>query len=121
MPTPRKVVLDLLKDLVCLCIPNLHICVTSRPEIDIKRALEPLPHTAVSLHDESGQKEDISDYVNSVVYSDGRCGAGGMKRRSWLSRSCLIKRTECESALLCLAINPYRFFFVQVPMGILSA
>ena len=76
MPTPREVVLDLLKDFVCLCIPNLHICVTSRPEIDIKRALEPLPHTAVSIHDESGQKEDISDYVSSVVYSD-------RKMRSW--------------------------------------
>jgi len=24
----------------------------------------------VSLHDESGQKQDIIDYINSVVYSD---------------------------------------------------
>ena len=33
-----------------------------------------------------------------------------MKRRSWLSRSCLLKQTECENAPLCLAISPYRFF-----------
>ncbi len=70
MPTPREVVLDLLEDLVRLCIPNLHICFTSRPEVDITKVLGPLPHSAVSLHDESGQKKDISDYVNGVVYSD---------------------------------------------------
>jgi len=70
MPTPREVVLDLLEDLVRLCIPNLHICVTSRPEIDIKNVLGPLAGSAVSLHDESGQMKDISDYVSNVVYSD---------------------------------------------------
>ncbi|KAH9019496.1 hypothetical protein EDB84DRAFT_614294 [Lactarius hengduanensis] len=35
-PTPRAVVLDFLEDLVELNVPNLHICVTSRPEADIK-------------------------------------------------------------------------------------
>ena len=76
MPTPREVVLDLLEDLVRLRIPNLHICVTSRWEIDIKKALELLPHSAVSLHDEIGQKRDISDYVRRVVYAD-------RKMQSW--------------------------------------
>ncbi|KAH9007447.1 hypothetical protein EDB84DRAFT_219794 [Lactarius hengduanensis] len=70
MPTPRAVLLDLLEDLLGLCIPNLHICVTSRPEIDIKIVLEPLVYSAVSLHEESGQKKDISDYVNTVVNSE---------------------------------------------------
>ncbi|KAH9012794.1 hypothetical protein EDB84DRAFT_923055 [Lactarius hengduanensis] len=70
LPTPRTVLLGLLEDLVGLGIPNLHICVTSRPEVDIKTVLEPLAYTAVSLHDESGQKRDISDYVNTVVNSD---------------------------------------------------
>jgi len=72
MPTPREVVLDLLEDLVGLYLPNLHICVTSRPEIDITKVLEPLSHSAVSLHDESGQKRDICDYVNTVVNSDSK-------------------------------------------------
>ncbi|KAI0262140.1 hypothetical protein BGY98DRAFT_1192632 [Russula aff. rugulosa BPL654] len=40
LPTPREEVLDLVKNLVSLRIPNLHICVTSRPEIDIQSALE---------------------------------------------------------------------------------
>ena len=58
------------KVLVNLVLPNLHICVTSRPEIDIRNAIEPLTAFRVSLHDETGQKEDIADYVRSIVYSD---------------------------------------------------
>lgn len=70
MPSSREQVLDLVKDLVDLCPPNLHICVTSRPEIDIKTILEPLTPLRVSLHDQSGQKKDIIEYVSSVVDSD---------------------------------------------------
>jgi len=70
LPTPREQVLDLLEDLVGLSLPNLHLCVTSRLEIDIRASLEPLTLRHVSLHDQSGQKQDIADYVTSVVYSD---------------------------------------------------
>ncbi|KAI9442926.1 hypothetical protein H4582DRAFT_1846799, partial [Lactarius indigo] len=70
IPSPREQVLTLVKELVDLRLPNLHICVTSRPEFDIRATLTPLAHHRVSLHDESGQKKDIVDYVNSVVYSD---------------------------------------------------
>ena len=70
LPTPREEVLDLVKNLVTLRVPNLHICVTSRPEIDIQSSLEPLTSLRVSLHNESGQKKDIVDYIASVVYSD---------------------------------------------------
>jgi hypothetical protein len=70
IPSPRQKVLRLVKELVELRIPNLHICVTSRPEIDVRNVLEPLVSRQVSLHDEIGQKEDIADYVRSVVYSD---------------------------------------------------
>ena len=59
-----------MKELVELRLPNLHICVTSRPEIDIRHVLKPLTSRQVSLHDQSGQKKDIEDYVKSVVYSD---------------------------------------------------
>ena len=74
MPSPRELVLRLVKELVELSLPNLHICVTSRPEIDIRTALEPLTTCRVSLHDETGQKKDIVDYVTSVVHSDTRMG-----------------------------------------------
>jgi hypothetical protein len=70
MPSPREQVLDLLKKLVELSLPNLHLCVTSRPEVDIRHALEPLTSRRVSLHEESGQKNDIIDYVTYVVQSD---------------------------------------------------
>jgi hypothetical protein len=70
IPSPRERVLQLVKELVELRLPNLHICVTSRPEIDIRDVLEPLTSGRVSLHDQTGQKQDIEDYVKSVVYSD---------------------------------------------------
>ncbi len=70
MPPPREQVLDLVKELVELSSPNLHLCVTSRPEIDIRNALEPLTSCRVSLHEQSGQRQDIIDYVTSVVHSD---------------------------------------------------
>jgi NACHT domain len=71
-PSPREEVLELLKDLLDLDLPNLHICVTSRPELDIQAVLEPLASYPVSLHDESGQKEDIIEYIHAFVHSDRR-------------------------------------------------
>jgi hypothetical protein len=72
MPSAREEVLDLVKGLVNPRFPNLHICVTSRPEIDVQTALEPLTSHCVSLHDQTGQRKDIVDYVSSVVYSDAK-------------------------------------------------
>ena len=66
----RGQILQLLKELVDLHLPNVHICVTSRPEFDIRDFLESLTSRQVSLHDQSGQKQDIAYYVRSVVYSD---------------------------------------------------
>jgi hypothetical protein len=70
IPSPRERVLQLLKELFDLRCPNLHICVTSRPELDIRDVIVPLTSLRVSLHEQSGQKEDIADYVRSVVYSN---------------------------------------------------
>jgi hypothetical protein len=70
IPSSREEVLELLRELVDLCLPNLHICVTSRPEIDIKGVLQPLCSHPVSLHDETGQMQDIINYVSHVVQSD---------------------------------------------------
>jgi hypothetical protein len=70
IPSPREQVLALVKELANLRLPHLHICITSRPEFDIRATLGPLALQSVSLHEESGQKKDIVDYINSVVYSD---------------------------------------------------
>ena len=74
MPSPREVVLDFVKELVELALPNLHICITSRPELDIRTVIEPLTTRRVSLHDETGHQKGIVEYVNSVVRSDMRMG-----------------------------------------------
>ena len=70
IPSPREQVLAIVKELIDLHLPYLHICVTSRPEFDIRAVLTPLAHHQVLLHEESGQKKDIIDYINAVVYSD---------------------------------------------------
>ena len=72
LPTAREKVLDLVEELVELQLANVHICVTSRPEINIRTVLEPLTTLRVSLHDENGQMQDITDYVTEVVRSDRR-------------------------------------------------
>ncbi|KAN0128768.1 hypothetical protein V8E53_013414 [Lactarius tabidus] len=72
IPSAREKVLKLLGELVALCLSNLRLCVTSRPEFDIRTKIEPLATLQVSLHDESGQKQDIVDYVSFVVRSDER-------------------------------------------------
>jgi len=76
VPSSRDKVLSLVEKLVKLDLPNLRLCITSRPEVDIRNFLEPLTSNRISLHDQSGQKKDIIDYVNSVVYSD-------MNMRRW--------------------------------------
>jgi hypothetical protein len=76
IPTPRDHLLGLVKDLVDLHLPNLHICVTSRLEPDIRTALKPLASGHLSLHDQPGQKRDIAKYVISVVQSD-------IKMKNW--------------------------------------
>jgi NACHT domain len=72
LSSPRDDVLKLLEDLIDLQLPNLRICVTSRPEADIKPVLEPLSFRSISLHDERGQQEDIEKYIKSVVNTNKR-------------------------------------------------
>ena len=72
IPSSREKVLKLVKELVGLRRTNLRICIASRPEFDIRNAFGPLATQQVSLHDESGQKQDINDYVTSIIYTDTR-------------------------------------------------
>ena len=94
IPSPRETVLELLEELVNLSLPDLHICVTSRPEIDIRNVLEPLTSRRVSLHDQSGQREDIEDYIKSVVYS----GSEQIMRRWKMEDKELVIKTLSERA-----------------------
>jgi hypothetical protein len=70
LPSPREKVLGLVEELVDSHVPNLRICVSSRPEADIVPVLESLAFRSVSLHGESGQVQDIAEYVRSVIHTD---------------------------------------------------
>ena len=70
IPSPREEVLEFVDEIVGLRLPNVHICVTSRPEHDIQAVLKHLTLHAVSLHDESGQQQDISNYIAFFVRTD---------------------------------------------------
>ncbi|KAI9434710.1 hypothetical protein H4582DRAFT_1855810 [Lactarius indigo] len=96
-------VLRLVKDLVGLKLSNLHMCITSRPEIDIRNALEPLAAHRISLHDESGQSADIASYVNSVVHSDSR-----MRRWRAEERDLVVERLSTK------ADGMFRWVFCQL-------
>ena len=67
--SPRVKVLNLIQELIESQSPNLRICITSRPETDIKDVLDTLTFRSVSLHDEGGQKRDIEEYIKSVIYT----------------------------------------------------
>jgi hypothetical protein len=70
-PSPREKVLKLVKELVGCQLPNLRICVTSRPEIDIETVLDQLKTHSVSLHDEQEHGQDITEYIKSAVREMG--------------------------------------------------
>ena len=74
MPPAREKVLMLVTQLTTK-YSNLRICATSRLEPDLSVFLEPLSFRSISLHDESGQKEDIASYIKSVVHTDPKMEA----------------------------------------------
>jgi len=92
VPSPREEVLELVNELVDLHLPNLHICVTSHPELNIQAILKFLTPHPVSLHNQSGQKQDIVDYVSSFVHADRRI------RRWWDEDKDLVIKTLPEKA-----------------------
>ena len=67
--SPRGKVLSVVVELVKLHLPNLRLCITSRPEVDICTIIKPLATQEISLHDESGQNQDINAYVTFAVQS----------------------------------------------------
>ena len=70
IPPAREKVLILVRHLTPSNYPNLRVCVTSRLEPGLRAVLEPLSFRSISLHDESGLKEDIASYIKSVVHTD---------------------------------------------------
>jgi hypothetical protein len=71
-PSARDEMLNFVEDLVGLHHSNLFICITSRPEQDIQMVLKPLTSASCRMapHEESGQREDIHNFVRSFVSAD---------------------------------------------------
>lgn len=67
IPSERERVQSALKDLFDLRCPSLRICITSRPEPDIKKIISLFASQTLSLHDQDGQKGDILRYIIYVV------------------------------------------------------
>ncbi|KAH9974562.1 hypothetical protein BGW80DRAFT_147174 [Lactifluus volemus] len=83
--SPRGHVLNLLKKLVELHLPNLYVCVTSRPEVDIRLVLEPLTPNRLSLHGGNGKiMKSFLRLPRLLVY--GRAKRGLQRRKQVVTR-----------------------------------
>jgi hypothetical protein len=69
-PSPREEVLSLVKRLVESRCSNLWISVTSRTVSKIETILQPLASHTLSLHNETGQREAIANYIRWFVTSE---------------------------------------------------
>lgn len=93
-PSPREKVLELVGWLSNLGCPHLSICVTSRPEADIKKVLHPLASHTVSLHRENGQKEDIANYIKWFIKSDAKVQQKWREEDKELVQKKLLEKAE---------------------------
>ncbi|KAH9957799.1 hypothetical protein BC827DRAFT_1137259, partial [Russula dissimulans] len=91
-PSPREEVLSLVKRLVESRCSNLWISVTSRTVAKIETILQPLASHTLSLHNETGQREAIANYIRWFVTSE-------LKNHKWrdTDKDLVIKRLS-ESA-----------------------
>jgi hypothetical protein len=102
--TPRERVLDLLEEFLELNLPDLRICVTSRPEVDIRDILGRLASHHISLPDGRGQKNDIFEYISFFVLTD-------RKMRRW----------RPEDKQLVFSLKSFFFSFYIIPIGCSAA
>ncbi|KAH8981197.1 hypothetical protein EDB86DRAFT_2834971 [Lactarius hatsudake] len=111
IPTTREKVLQFLEDLVNLQLPNVHICVSSRPEMTFGPFSNPwrcsaffLIHfyrcSAFRFTTESGKMADISGYIKSSCTLTGICEDGQLKIGSWLLVHSRRKQTGCIHSIL---------------------
>jgi hypothetical protein len=109
----------LLKELVNLGLPNFHICVTSRPEIDIRNAIEPLTLLRAVLSRPNRSKEDIAKYVRSIVYLNSDTNMKRWKQNDKeLVFKTLAERADGMYVNDIMIVMPV-LIVKQVPLGVL--
>ncbi|KAH9970793.1 hypothetical protein BGW80DRAFT_1519499 [Lactifluus volemus] len=101
--SPRAHVLKLVKELDSLRLTTLRLCVTSRFESDIIPNLEPLASHVVCLHEQDGQKEAISNYIEFVVNSD-----------QWMKKGRIEDKQMVIDTLLPMADRMFRWVACQL-------
>jgi len=109
MPTPREEVLELVESLVGLPLSKLHICVTSRPEIDIQHTLEPLEPLRVSLHTKPDRKKTSWILSRRLCIRVGRCGDGARRTRG-CHRDALRESRRDVRGVLFLRLDKISYF-----------
>jgi hypothetical protein len=67
LPSPRATLLGHIRELVNLCISNLHICILSDLDPEVEFVLRPLASRRVCLHEESGHSQDIIHYLRTML------------------------------------------------------
>ena len=102
LQSSREKILALIQELVGFDLPNLRLCITSRPEVDIRDVLEPLTSASsrISLHDEDGQRKDIANYISYVVCSDKKIKRWREKDKELVTETLLNRADGMYEALL---------------------
>ena len=101
VPSSQEV-LELVGELLGLHLPDVHICVTSRPELDIQAILEPLTPRPVSLHDENWAKAGYCSYLRTFVHGDRRMGRWRDEDKDLMVKTLLERQMECKDIAGCL-------------------
>jgi NACHT domain len=111
-PTSREQVLAIVQGLIDLQLPHLHLCVTSRPEIDIRDVLEPLAVHNVPLHEQDGQRQDIIDYIHDFIQSDTR-----VQRWRDEDKQLVIETLTKRASGMCAMTSMFSFRSLDYPEG----
>jgi hypothetical protein len=117
IPSPREKVLNLVEGMVD-SHPDLWICVTSRPEQDIRMVLEPLACHHISHRDEDRGMTSLTTRALLCAQTE-RCGNGDRKIRNLLFVRLPSGPMECKYS--CRSVPWSSHALIQVPLGVLPA
>ena len=110
IPSPRDEVLNLIEELIKSEIPNLRICVTSRPEVDIKDFLEPLVSTLLPCTMKADKRETSRSTSSRLLIRIQKIRDGKRWTSDWSSTSSPKRLMACEA----LALNSWTIQLIFV-------
>ncbi len=99
IPSPRDEVLNLIEELIESEIPHLRVCITSRPETDIKDVLDPLALHTVSYTTKADKTETSKSTLSQLLIRTKKTNGGKRRTSNWSSTSSQEKLPECKALL----------------------